>query len=204
MIVASAIGAAGLAAAAEPLASLVIGGGAGVPELAALLTALSVGVLAFGAQGHLVRVLAARHRAPTAAGGTAVAWSIGIVVAGGLVMNAADAVGVARGIGVGFSSGLVVGAGLLLVAVRRDAGPGALTGVLRVALVSGVAALGVGLIGHALVSAGSGGSSTGVAIAQVLAVGCLAFLVVGGAAALADPSAVRALMRVRSSAGGNT
>lgn len=197
VIVASAIGAAGVAAAAEPLATLVIGEDTGVPELAALLAALSVGVLAYGVQGHLVRVLAARHRAPIAAGGTAVAWGVGIVVAGGLVMNAAGAVGVARGIGVGFSSGLVVGAGLLLAAVRHDAGATALAGVLRVALVCGVAALGVGVIGHTLVS---GGSSAGVAIAQIVVVGCLAFLVVGGAAALADPNAVRALLRVGSRA----
>lgn len=204
VFVASAVGAAGLAAAAEPLAAVIVEGvpgGGGVPELAALLTALSVGVLGYGVHGHLVRVLAARHRAPTAAWGTAVGWGLGILAAWLLVLRAEGAPEVARAIGLGFSGGLVVGAGVLLLALRRDAGPSALTGVLRVGLVSGVAALCVGLVGNALLSGGSGGSSVWVAVLQVLAAGCAAVVIVGGAAALADPGSVRTLLRVRSRAG---
>lgn len=201
VFVASAIGAAGFAAAAEPLAAVIVGGvpgGGRVPELAALLTALSVGVLGYGVHGHLVRVLAARRQAPTAAWGSAVGWGLGIVAGGALAMRADDPVAVARGIGVGFSCGLVVGAGLLLVALWRDAGPKALAGLPRVALASGVAAVCVGWVGHVLLSGRSDDSAVAAAIAEVLAAGVLALVVVGGAAALADPGSVRTLLRVRS------
>jgi putative peptidoglycan lipid II flippase len=202
VLVASAVGAGGLAAAAEPLAAVIVESapGGGVPELSALLSALSAGVLGYGVHGHLVRVMAARHRAPTAAWASAVGWGLGIALAGFFAMRADGAVDVASAIGGGFSAGLLVGAGLLLLALRRDAGPSALSGALRLGLASGAAALCVGLVGHALLSGGSGGSSVWVAIAQVLAAGGVAVLVVGGAAALADPSSVRSLLRVRSPA----
>jgi putative peptidoglycan lipid II flippase len=200
VVVAAAVGAAGLAAAAEPLAALIVEGvpgGGGVPELATLLTALSLGVLGYGVQGHLVRVLAARHQAPTAAWGTAVGWGVGIAGGAVLVAQADDAVAVSWAIGASFSGGLVVGALVLLAALRRDAGPGALTGVLRVGAAAGLAALLVGWVGHRALSGGSGGSSTAVAVAQTLAAGLLAGVVVVGAAALADPGSVRTLLRVR-------
>ena len=203
VIVAAAVGAAGLAAAAGPLASLIVDGvpgGGGVPELSSLLTALSLGVLGYGVHGHLVRVLAARHRAPTAAWGTALGW--GAAIAGGavLVAQAEDAVAVSRAIGGAFSGGLVVGALVLLVAVRRDAGPDALAGVLRVAIASGSAALVVGWVGHRLLSEGAGGSSIAVAAGQTIAAGVVAVVAVAGAAALADPGSVRTLLRVRARA----
>ncbi|MCZ3387784.1 MAG: virulence factor MviN [Actinomycetia bacterium] len=207
VFVASAVGAAGLAAAAEPLAAVIFEGapgGGGVRELSALLMALSVGAVGYGVHGHLVRVMAARHRAPTAAWATAAGWGLGILAAGVLAMGADGAVEVARAIGVGFSGGLLVAAGLLLVALRRDAGASALTGVLRVALVSVVAALCVGWVGHVLLTGGPGGPSVAIAILQVLVAGLVAVVVVGGAAALADPSSVRSLLRVRSRASGGT
>lgn len=200
VVVAASIGAAGLAAAAEPLAALIVEGvpgGGGVPELAALLTALSLGVLGFGVHGHLVRVLAARHRAPIAASGTALGWGVGIAGGATLVVRADDAVAVSWAIGAAFSAGLVVGALMLLVAVRRDAGPDALAGVLRVALAAGSAALVVGLVGHQLFSGEAGGSSITAAVAQTVAAGLVALVAVAGAAALADPGSVRTLLRVR-------
>ncbi len=207
VFVASAIGAAGLAAAADPLAAVMVEGApgaGGVPRLSALLTALSVGALGFGLQGHLVRVMAARHRAPVAAGATAFGWGAGILGAWVLVIGAEGDAEVTRAIGVGFSCGLLVGAGLLLAAVRREAGPSAFKGVIRVALASSVAALCVGWFGHLILGGGSGGSSLAVAILQVLVAGSVAVVVVGGAAALADPGSVRTLLRMRSGASGRT
>ncbi|MCZ3385723.1 MAG: virulence factor MviN [Actinomycetia bacterium] len=204
VFVASAIGAAGLAAAAGPLAVVILQdapGGGGVAELTALLIALAVGVFGYGVHGHLVRVLAARHQAPMAAWGTTVGWGLGILVAGVLAVRSDDGVEVARAIGVGFSSGLVVGAAVLLVALRRLAGSQALTGVLRVGVASGLAAVVVGWLGHILLTAGSGETSLGVAVAQTLMAGCVALVIVGGTAALADPGAVRTLLRMRSRSG---
>ena len=206
VFVASAIGAAGLAAAAEPLAAIMFEsapGRGGVTELSAFLMAVSVGALGYGVHGHLVRAMAARHRAQTAAWTTAAGWGLGILAAWVLVIQAEGAPQVARGIGLGFSGGLLVAAGLLLVAIRRDAGPSALTGVLRVALVSSAAALCVGWVGHVLLSGGSGGSSMAVAVVQIFVAGVAAVVVVGGAAALADPTSVRTLLRVRSRAKGS-
>lgn len=202
VVVAAAIGAAGLAAAAEPLAAVFVEGApqarVGVPELAALLTALAVGVLGYGVHGHLVRVLAARSQAPVAALGTAVGWAIGAAIAGVMAMRVAgDAIGVARAIGIGFSAGLVVAALLVMLAVRRDAGPPALAGVARVSIACSVAALAVGWAGHAVLGGGSGGSSAAVALGQILVAGAVAILVVAGAAALADPTSIRTLLRVR-------
>lgn len=204
VFVASAVGAAGLAAAADPLAEVMVGGVrgvGGVPELSALLTALSVGVLGYGVHGHLVRVLAARRRAPTAAWSSAAGWGLGIVVAGVLTDRAEGSVEVATAIGAGFSAGLVVAASLSLIAVWRDAGSTAVQGLLRVGVASGVAALTVGWVGHALPWWGSDEASLTLALCQVLVVGCLAFVVVVGAAALADPGSVRTLLRMRSQSG---
>ncbi len=200
VVVASAVGAAGLAAAAQPLATLIVEGVPGqssVRELAALLTALAVGVMAYGIQGHLVRVLAARHRAPVAAWGTALGWSVGIGAAWLLTVRADGASEVATAIGAGFSGGLLVGATVLLVALYRDAGPAALSGVVRVGVPSVGAAVVVGVLGQMLFGDGTDGSSLAVALAQTIMVGLVALVVVGGIAALADPGAIRTLLRMR-------
>jgi putative peptidoglycan lipid II flippase len=147
--------------------------------------------------------MAARHRAPTAAWATAAGWGLGIVAAWALVLLADGPLEVARAIGLGFSAGLLVAAGLLLVAIRRDAGPSALSGVPRVALVSCLAALGVGWAGHVLLAGESAGASLVVPIVQVLVAGIVSVVVVGGSAALADPASVRTLLRVRSRSKGS-
>jgi putative peptidoglycan lipid II flippase len=116
------------------------------------------------------------------------------------VAQAEDAVAVSWAIGGAFSGGLLVGALVLLVAVRRDAGPDALAGVLRVAVASGAAALVVGWVGHRLLSGEAGGSSIAVAVGQTVLAGLAAVVGVAGAAALADPGSVRTLLRVRARA----
>ena len=198
VVVASAIGAAGVAAAAQPLAVIIVEGVPGtnsVEVLATLLTGLALGVLAYGFHGHLVRVLAARHRAPSAAWGTALGWACGIGVAWLLVLRAQDAEQVAGAIGAGFSVGLVVGAAVLLGALLRHAGRRALAGVLRVALAAAVSGAVVGLVARQWVDGAT--PSVGTAILQVVVVGVAVVVGVGGAAMLADPGAVRTLLRMR-------
>ena len=200
VIAGSAVGAAGLAAAATPLAVLMVEGVPGedsVAELAALLVALSPGVLAYGVHGHLVRVLAAAHRAPHAAFGSLVGWAVGIIVAGVAVRSADDAVDVATSIGVGFSIGLVVAALLLSWAVYRTSGPSALTGTVRMAAGAGAAAAVVGWLGYTVVST-SEEVSFWVAVVQIVGIGLVAVVAVGAAAAVVDRAAAQALLRLRS------
>lgn len=201
IIAASAVGAAGLAAAAQPLAVLMVQGAPGtdaVPMLAGMLVALAPGVIAYGAHGHLVRVLAAGHRSPSAAAGTVVGWAVALVAAGTGVRAAEGATEVARAIGIGFSVGVTVAAVLLAVLVRLRDGRRALRGVLRMTVAVSVTALVVGWLGHlAIPSTGS----VGAALLQLLGVGVVSLAAVGGVALLVDPQSARGLLRLRSRAG---
>lgn len=195
VVAASALGAAAVAAAASPVAVLVVEGapGAAGPQvLAASLTALSVGVVAFGVNGHLVRVLAARGRAGAAAWGTASGWAVGLGVTALLVRQGTTASEVAVAIGAGLSFGLTVAALVLLVLLHRDAGSAAFDRVGRVFVFTGLAALVVGVGGHRLVR---DTTDVGTALLQVVAVGVVAVVVVGGAALVADPFVLRRLLR---------
>jgi peptidoglycan biosynthesis protein MviN/MurJ (putative lipid II flippase) len=164
-----------------------------VPALAAILFALAPGVLAYGLQGHLVRVLAAQHRAPLAAAATASGWLCGIASAWFGVRRAADSVEVAEALGLGFSLGLMVGALLLGWAVIALDGREALHGVASLTAVTGLAAAAVGGLGHWLWSGDDVEVVT--AVLQSAAAGVVALLVVGGAALLVDPQSARALLR---------
>lgn len=199
VIAVSAAGAAGVAAASEPLAVVMVQGTKGVdavPELSAMLLALAPGVLAYGVHGHLVRVLAARHLAPAAAAGTAFGWFVGLVVAWFGVTSVTGAVGVATAIGAGFSVGVAVAALLLVGAVVRHDGRAAMKRVPQVTLVVGIAAVVVGVGLHLWLSSGAGESRT-IAAVQVVVAGALALLVVGGAATVVDPGAIGLLRKLR-------
>lgn len=194
----SAIGAAGLAAASVPLASIMLKGAPGEPAvipLATFLVALAPGVLAYGVQGHLVRVLAASHQAPLAAAGTVAGWVVGLVVAWVLVREASDAAEVARAIGLGFSVGLVVAAVILVLTIVRVEGSQAVAGVAKLTLGAGLAALVVGWLGHTLLD---DSTSIAMALVQTALVGLVSALVVGGVVLLVDPSSARTLLRMRS------
>lgn len=198
VVVASAIGAAGLAAAAQPLAVIIVEGVPGessVGVLAALLTSLALGVLAYGVHGHLVRVLAARHQAPAAAWGTALGWGFGIGGGGLLVSRAQGAEQVATSIGMGFSLGLVLGAVVMLVALAHYAGRSAFVGVLPVSLAAVASGAVVSTVGRLVLDEAN--TSVRIAVVQVLVVGIAALVVVGGAAAATDPGSVRTLLRMR-------
>lgn len=197
IIAASAVGAAGLAAAGQPLAVLMVQGAPGtdaVPTLAGMLVALSPGVIAYGAHGHLVRVLAAGHHSPSAAAGTVAGWGVAGLVAGVGVRAADGATAVAWAIGIGFSVGVTVAAVVLAVMVRLLDGRSALLGVPVMTVAVSSAALAVGWLGHLAIPTGG---SVWTALAQLLAVGVVSLVAVGGAALLVDPQSVRALVRLR-------
>ncbi|MFL6071428.1 MAG: murein biosynthesis integral membrane protein MurJ, partial [Actinomycetes bacterium] len=184
VVVASAAGAAGVAAAAQPLAIVLVQGSPGsddaVPQLAAILLALAPGVLAYGVHGHLVRVLAAGHHAPMAAAATVVGWVVGLAVAWAAVRSADDTIQVARGIGLGFSAGLIVAALILVAVVAKVDGRAALHRVPVVTLVAGAVALAVAGLGY-LVLHGEEASVT-LALLQTLVVGLISCFVVGSSA----------------------
>jgi putative peptidoglycan lipid II flippase len=193
IVVVSTVGAAGVAAGATPLAALMVEGapGGGTDELAAALLGLSVGVLAYGVHGHLVRVLAARGRASVAAVATAAGWVVGIAAAGALVRRAEGAVEVMGGIGVGFSIGLVTGAAILTVALVKDAGPAAVDEVGRTLL----AAVSAGLVAVVALRTWlpSDPEGAGAAVVQLVVVGVGVVAAVAAATAVAEPGLLRSL-----------
>ena len=198
VVAASAAGAGAMAAAATPMAIVLVEGAPGVdavPRLAALLVALAPGVLGYAIHGHLVRVLAAGHRAPVAAAGTVLGWLVGIVIAWLGVQSAQSGVEVATAIGVGFSTGLCVAAVIMAVVVARLDGRAAMSRVMTVTLATGVSAVVVGALGQALWSGEDVG--IGLALVQAVAAGATALAVVGGAALLVDPESARALWCLR-------
>jgi putative peptidoglycan lipid II flippase len=193
IVVVSTVGAAGVAAGATPLAALMVEGapGGGTDELAATLVGLSVGVLAYGVQGHLVRVLAARGRASVAAAATAGGWVVGVALAGVLVRRAEGAIEVMGGIGLGFSIGLVTGAAILTVALVKDAGVAAVDQVGRTLL----AAAGAGLLATVALRTWlpPDPEGAGAAVVQLLVVGAGVVAAVAAATAVAEPGLLRSL-----------
>lgn len=195
-LTAAAVGGAGLAAVANPLSRVMIAGAPGtngVPALRALLLGLAAGVVAYGVQGHAVRVLAAMHRAPFAALGASVGWAVGLLLAAWRVREAhGDAVDVASALGWSFSLGLVIAAIWLLVTVHRIAGQGAthgLAGTAAAALTSAaIAGWGIDQL--------LGDVQTGIwaSLGLVLLGGLASTVVVLGAVALTDRAVVNTLV----------
>jgi putative peptidoglycan lipid II flippase len=203
IIAISSAGAAGLAAASVPLAVIIVRGAPGVErvsELSLLLVGLSAGVLAYGVQGHLVRVLAAQHRAPLAAYGTASGWLVGIAVAWWGASSAGDVSDLSLAIGIGFSIGLSVAAIVLAAFVGMGGRSAALQGAGRTLAVAVVSGALVGTAGYLLFDDES--VSIAVAIVEVLAAGVIALAVVVGAAALVDRGLIHELRNLRSDAEG--
>jgi hypothetical protein len=165
-----------------------------------LLVGLSAGVLAYGVQGHLVRVLAAQHRAPLAAYGTASGWLVGIAVAWWGASSAGDVSDLSLAIGIGFSIGLSVAAIVLAAFVGMGGRSAALQGAGRTLAVAVVSGALVGTAGYLLLDDES--VSIAVAIVEVLAAGVIALAVVVGAAALVDRGLIHELRNLRSDAEG--
>ncbi len=143
------LGAAALVALAGPAGSVI-----GAPEAAAPIAGFAPGLLGYALFALLSRALYARGATVAAAAATAAGWGVAVVAA--VILDAvleADArvLGLAAATAIGMTT-----TGLLLVAaVRRNAGPEALTGLARV-LGVGIVAAGIAALAGWSVVLGAG------------------------------------------------
>ncbi|WP_305789976.1 murein biosynthesis integral membrane protein MurJ [Symbioplanes lichenis] len=139
------LGAAALAALAGPAAVIV-----GAPGMAPGIVGFAPGLLGYALFALLSRALYARGATVAAAGATAAGWGVAAVAA--VVLSAlVSAQRQVAGLGAANAIGMSVLGVLLAVAVRRKAGPHALSGLPRTASVGIVAAVVSGLAGWAVV-----------------------------------------------------
>lgn len=198
VVVASALGAAAVLA-GGPAVARVFSALARNPDVADgmvdALVPMAAGVVGLGVLFHVSRCLYALEHARAAVAVNVLGWGAVSVTAAVLVV-AADAP-VLRSLGVAVTTGMSLGAAAALVALRRSAGAGALTGLLRTVLVvsaAGAAGAAAGrwvadsvmlLAGEGLVSA-VGAAAGGAVVAAV---------VVGAAVALLDRGTVLGVLR---------
>ncbi len=190
VLVATAGSAAVLGVAALPVARLLVQGAPGVPStgaLAASTAAFAPGLVGYGLLALLTRALYARGDGRTPAVGTVVGWVTVALADLALIATFPDVDRVLL-LGLGNTVGVSVAAGLLLLGLRRAAGPPALSGALRSAAavaVAAAAAAGVGLLvprpGPALLAVAVAAVSTGVVYASLVR--------------LLDPVGLRGLLR---------
>ena len=134
VLAASAVGAAALAGAAPAVQRLFerldAVGGAALAGLAAAVTALAPGLLGWALVAHIGRALNALHRGRAAATATVAGWLAVVVASFALVaVLGGGPAPTVLGLAAGNSVGMCVAGLLLLVALRRAAGAGALGGV---------------------------------------------------------------------------
>lgn len=170
-----------------------------VSRTAAALTATAPGLVGFALVAHVGRALYALERGRSAAVATSTGWLV-VTAASVAAVAALPPADAAVGLGAGSSAGMSVAGALLLYALRRAAGPAALAGLPRTALV----ALGGGLAGAVAgrlvtdavlaAAAGASGGPGGAAGAGAAAAGALVTLgCLAAAAAAADRGVVRAV-----------
>jgi putative peptidoglycan lipid II flippase len=199
VILAAALGAAGLAAVAPPVAELMVSGVPGKASVAALtatLTAFAPGVLGFGVHGHLSRVLAARHASQLAAAVSVSGWALGAALATWLARTAAgrgDHDLVMAGIALAFSAALLLMGAALVVAVARTSGRAALRGVARSATAALVAGGVSVIVGRLVADRWSVDGVLESAVAGAL-VGALVVVVFLAVAAVVDRGSARAVL----------
>jgi putative peptidoglycan lipid II flippase len=208
VVLAAALGAAGLAAVASPVSELMVSGVPGnssVAALAATLTAFAPGVLGFGVHGHLSRVLAARHASQLAAAVSVTGWALGAALAAWLAGSAAgrgDQDAVMAGIALAFSAALLLMGGSLVLAVARTSGAAALRGLGRSAAAA-LAAGGVSVVAGRLVADRWSVGGVAEAALATAAVGFLVVVVYLAVAGVVDREGARTVaMRLRRVAGG--
>lgn len=199
VLVVAALGAAGLVAVAPAVEALYSAvdptGGAGVPYAAVstALTAMAPGVCGFALVASVGRALYALERGRDAASATVAGW---LVVVGAQVVLAAVLPGDLRVVAMagGTSVGMTVAGALLLRALRRAAGPAAVTGTprsLAAALLGAVVgAVGGRLVVEALLAPGGGPLA---AVASGAAGGAVVVPVLLAAVAVLDRSALAPL-----------
>ncbi|HEU5157133.1 MAG TPA: lipid II flippase MurJ [Streptosporangiaceae bacterium] len=148
VVLASCAGAAALAAVAQPAARVFDGGPHGRPEvLARAVLAFAPGLLGYGLVAHLGRVLYACGRARSAALAIVAGWTV-VLVADVAVAVAVPEDWVVAALGLGNTIGMSVAGALLLVALARARGRGALAGWGRAALAGLIAGVLGALAGY--------------------------------------------------------
>jgi peptidoglycan biosynthesis protein MviN/MurJ (putative lipid II flippase) len=151
VMIASALGAAVLIGAREPIARVFepqLPAAAAV--LALSLAAFAPGLIGYGLSANLSRVLYARRRNRAPALAIAGGWLL-VIVANAAIVPLVPAARVVPVLGLGTAFGLTVSGIALLVLVRRECGPAALHGVPR-AFLAGLAGCAAGAIAGAAVS----------------------------------------------------
>jgi putative peptidoglycan lipid II flippase len=194
VLLAMACAAAVLAVIALPVARLLVRGVPG-PEssqaLAAATVAFAPGLVGYGLLAVLTRALYARGTGRTAATATVVGW-LTVALADLVLVTALPDVDRVVLLGVGNTVGVSVAGGLLLIALRRAAGPPSLAGAGRSGAVGLAAALLAGAAGS-LVPLGDPGLGPDL-LSAVGAVLVTAVIFVS-AVRLLDPTGLRGLLR---------
>lgn len=201
VVLVTTLSAAALAAVAVPASRLLVLGAPGHPDptdLARGVALFAPGLIGYGLMALLSRALYARGHVWGPAVATSVGWAVTIVADVALVAAVPNQWVVAA-LGAGNSIGMTVAAVLLLAAVRRAAGPGAVAGVPRAAVTAvagGVVGLAVGVPAARLFSGAGVLGSLGAAVA----VAAVVVVAAGAVILLADRRDLRALLERRARA----
>lgn len=162
-------------------------------SLGAGLVAFAPALIGFAVLMHLGRVLYARQAGRQVAVFTGLAWLA--VAAAGLVLtlrwDGLDAVGA---LAAAMSAGMVAGAVVLLVVLRRIAGPGVLSGLARATLAALTGAVLAGAAGW-LVALPAGDGGWGSALVFSVLSGLAVVIVYGAVAVALDRPDARAVLR---------
>ena len=151
VMVASWLGAAVLIGAREPIARVFEPRSAtAVSVLALALAAFAPGLIGYGLSANLSRVLYARHRNRAPALAIAGGWLL-VIVADAAIVPFVPASRVVPLLGLGTTFGLTVSGIALLILVRRECGPAALSRVPR-AFLAGLAGCAAGAVAGSAVS----------------------------------------------------
>lgn len=200
VVAVSAGGAALVAAAAVPVSRLFAAGAhvADAPALAGGIAAFAPGLVGYGLVAHLGRVLYAAHEGRRAAVATVVGWAA-VIAADVAFVAAVPAHDTVAALAAGNSVGMSLAGLLLLGAVAKVAGRGALAGVARTVLVTALAAVAGALAGRAVADAvddtGFEAAGFGAALVGAAGVALVAGAVFVAVAAVADRGTVRILLR---------
>jgi putative peptidoglycan lipid II flippase len=151
VMVASWLGAAVLIGAREPIARVFESRSAAAASVLALaLAAFAPGLIGYGLSANLSRVLYARHRNRAPALAIAVGWLL-VIVADAAIVPFVPASRVVPALGLGTTFGLTVSGAALLILVRRECGPAALSRAPR-AFIAGLAGCAAGSVAGSAVS----------------------------------------------------
>jgi putative peptidoglycan lipid II flippase len=196
IMVASWLGAAGMAGTCIPLARVFLshpGQAADARQLAIALAAFAPGLVGYGLIANLSRVLYADGRSRASAAAVSAGW-LAVIVADLLIVPFVPRSWVVPALGVGTTIGLTGAGAALLVLVRRFRGPAALRGCGRASVAGLAGALAATAAGLGVASAARvGGFLPNVAVTLLVsAVVLAAFLAV---VAMADGGDLRAVVR---------